>query len=116
MPAIRVILMRLFPKVLGTIRTTSSAYYAKYGSASRSGARIGNSNASLGNDKGLEDGIDAIVCTRTLEVNSTVDLHRNETVPMQMDDLNQEGRKVSSTISQNGSDDISVPKHFLRAD
>lgn len=73
MPSIRIILVRIFPKVLGTIRSTSGGY-AISGSSSRiERVKIGNSNASSGNDQGQDDDIEMIIHPTTREADSVED-------------------------------------------
>ncbi|KAK7187414.1 hypothetical protein DPSP01_002538 [Paraphaeosphaeria sporulosa] len=61
MPSLRIILVRFFPKVLGTMRSNTGGY-ARYGSSSRiERVKIGNSNASTGHDKGMEDDVEMII-------------------------------------------------------
>ncbi|KAF2019882.1 hypothetical protein BU24DRAFT_419482 [Aaosphaeria arxii CBS 175.79] len=72
MPAMRVILVRFFPKVFGTTDNRSNQYYAKYGS--RSGApgkgtapSNGGLSSALGRDKNGRDK-HTITFTKTFEV------------------------------------------------
>ncbi|KAF2464991.1 uncharacterized protein BDR25DRAFT_91906 [Lindgomyces ingoldianus] len=89
MPAIRVILVRLFPKALGSTRNATNQYYAKYGSHSRAVGH-GTSTAS-------QPGV--ITYTKTFEVQHG---DHDETRLVQMDDLSptpKEPRSNSSEVS-----------------
>ncbi|KAL5374849.1 hypothetical protein PMIN06_012375 [Paraphaeosphaeria minitans] len=60
MPSLRIILVRFFPKVLGTKRSTSGGY-AVYGSGSRiERVKFRDSNASSLHDEGMEDDVEMI--------------------------------------------------------
>ncbi|KAJ4298814.1 hypothetical protein N0V90_004056, partial [Kalmusia sp. IMI 367209] len=106
MPANRMILVRLFPKCLGAIRSTSSAYYAKYGSGSRSeGAKVRKSDASASDEKRMGDEIETITCTRTVEVNSIVFSQPNEMEAEHTECLSKKAGKPHKAFSKISHDE-----------
>lgn len=103
MPAIRVILVRLFPKILGSTYNTSNANYAKYGVNSRSGINgYQNDISSATKGKGKGGGVDksrTITYTQTFEVNSVGDPHHDEMALVPIDKRSHKARSDTSDIS-----------------
>ncbi|KAF2636236.1 hypothetical protein P280DRAFT_409992 [Massarina eburnea CBS 473.64] len=106
MPALRKILVRLFPSVLGTTSTAESKYYVKYGHPS---GKSGNTSSAVGSRlSGMHpisadrdrNGVNGITYTKTFEVQHGDD----EEQLMRMDDLSSKGTKVRSS----NSSDVSV--------
>ncbi|KAL5379990.1 hypothetical protein DPSP01_008028 [Paraphaeosphaeria sporulosa] len=104
MPALRLILVRIFPRALGSTQYASNQYYAKYGT-NRSGAFKSGHNASVGRSQmGHDDAFasknaNAITYTTTFEVRHGDD--EEQLVPM--DDLSAKGHKVRSSGSSQAS-------------
>lgn len=106
MPALRLILVRMFPRVMGSTQHESTQYYAKYGT-SRSGALKSGHNASVGRSfagreeafVGKNGNANAITYTTTFEVRHGDD----EEQLVQMDDLSGKGDKVHSSASSQAS-------------
>jgi hypothetical protein len=103
MPALRLILVRLFPRALGSTQYASNQYYAKYGTNSRaikSGHNASVSRSQLGHDDifaGKHS--NAITYTTTFEVRHGDD--EEQLVPME--DLSSKGHKVTSSGSSAAS-------------
>ncbi|KAF2261908.1 hypothetical protein CC78DRAFT_570174 [Lojkania enalia] len=98
MPAIRVVLVRFFPRIFGSTKHTSNQYYAKYGSNNRTfghGA-VASSNGVSNNNHGRN--LTSITYTKTFEVQhgdtDTVGL-------VEMDNLSRKAksRRNSSELS-----------------
>ncbi|ORX92397.1 hypothetical protein BCR34DRAFT_258352 [Clohesyomyces aquaticus] len=92
MPAMRVVLVRFFPRAFGSTRNASNQYYAKYGSQSRAVGKGFSSTAQPGN---------AITYTKTFEVQHG---DHDETRLVQMGELSpspmdSKARSNSSEIS-----------------
>lgn len=104
MPALRLILVRIFPRALGSTQHASNQYYAKYGT-NRSGALKSGHNASAsrsqtGHDEGFTGkNTNAITYTKTFEVRHGDD--EEQLVPM--DDLSAKGHKLRSSGSSQAS-------------
>jgi hypothetical protein len=81
LPTLRVILVRMFPKIMGTTKGSSQAYHAKYGYGNGSRGLGGTAGSRAGQMSGR--GINEITYTKTFEVqhadNDEVELmHMNE--------------------------------------
>ncbi|KAJ4345497.1 uncharacterized protein N0V89_011629 [Didymosphaeria variabile] len=105
MPALRLILVRIFPRALGSTQYASNQYYAKYGT-NRSGVlRSGHNASASGTRMGHDDefagknAANAITYTTTFEVRHGDD--EEQLVPM--DDLSQKGQRVRSSGSSQAS-------------
>ncbi|PSN67023.1 hypothetical protein BS50DRAFT_621135 [Corynespora cassiicola Philippines] len=99
MPALRVMLVRLLPGIMGSTRNASAVYYAKYGSNSRRGMpgqENTNPNASRGEGRAERRGAKTITYTRTVEIHSATDPHHDETALVQMDELTKNGSKATT--------------------
>lgn len=105
MPTLRLILVRLFPKALGsTSYNTSNQYYAKYGTGRSAALKSGHNASASGTRMGHEDGFagksaNAITYTTTFEVRHGED----EEQLVQMDDLSAKGHRVRSSGSSEAS-------------
>ena len=95
MPALRVILVRCFPKVFGTTKGTSQPYHA-YGSRSqgmkRGGSALGSGMGRSANTSGRDP--HTITYTKTFEVQHT---DNDETSLVQMDEFGPKKPKVQSS-------------------
>jgi len=107
MPAIRIILVRLFPKVLGSTQYGSTNQnYAKYDSHQPSLGHSGNHASALRSRRGNEapglESINAngITYTKTFEVQHG---DNDEEHLVQMDELSVKGVKVRSSGSSEAS-------------
>ncbi|RMZ66941.1 cfem domain-containing [Pyrenophora seminiperda CCB06] len=99
LPALRVILVRMFPKMMGTTKATDKAYYA-YGSQSR-GLKKGESALGSASVPGTAISTDpnSITYTKTFEVRRT-DSDEHELVQMEM---NEFGSKKANPQSSSTS-------------
>jgi hypothetical protein len=101
MPAIRVFLVHLFPKVLGSTGNTNQQYHAKYGShkasvqAKPSESSKSRGESSLG-ERNNRNKI-AITYTQTFEVQHG---DNDEARLVEMDDFGAKGKAKSSSSSQ----------------
>lgn len=102
MPALRLILVRVFPRALGSTQNTSDRYYAKYGTnqsgALKSGhqataSRVGKEEPHAGKNP------HAITFTTTFEVRRGDD--EEQLVPL--DDLSVKGQRRKSSGSSEAS-------------
>ncbi|KAH7123983.1 hypothetical protein B0J11DRAFT_580733 [Dendryphion nanum] len=99
MPAIRVILVRLSPRVFGTNHSSSNKYYAKYGSRSRVAGKggIGSNNLTSGTE--IErNGRDGIKFSKTFEVEHG-STETDEVGLVEMDNLSRNATNVKSGSS-----------------
>jgi hypothetical protein len=114
MPALRLILVRLFPRALGSTEYASNQNYAKYGTnsrAARSGHMASASRSQMGHDEVFAGKhSNAITYTTTFEVRHGDD--EEQLVPM--DDLSAKGHKVTSSGSSVAS--VSVASTPVVAD
>lgn len=95
MPAMRVILVRLFPKVLGTT-TNNASYHAKYGNRSQDLVKSGFSGR-IGKSKNGTGNASVINYTKTFEVQHG---DNDEEVLVQMNDLGTKGKVTSNHSSE----------------
>ncbi|KAF2654178.1 hypothetical protein K491DRAFT_601347 [Lophiostoma macrostomum CBS 122681] len=96
MPAIRVLLVRLFPRVLGTTAHTNQQYHAKYGT-NKASVQAKPSNSSRGESSLATGNKIAITYTQTFEVQHG---DNDMTRLVEMDDLGAKGKPKSSSSSQ----------------
>ncbi|KAF2731278.1 hypothetical protein EJ04DRAFT_545296 [Polyplosphaeria fusca] len=97
MPAIRVVLVRLFPKVLGTTQNTNQ-YYAKYGSNSRA---MGHGAVASANNNASHNSVpprnkNAITFTKTFEVQHA-DKVDDEVGLVELDDFGAKGKSARNS-------------------
>lgn len=95
MPAIRVVLVRLFPRVLGTTRDNTNQHYAKYGSHTGPSRRFGGGSKRLSSKINADRSV--ITCTQTFEVRHA---DNDEVGLVEMDDLSGKEKVKSSSSSQ----------------
>lgn len=92
LPTIRVILVRLFPTIMGTTKASTQAYHAKYG--------YGNGSRGLGNTVGSKvgqmsgRGVNEITYTKTFEIQHS---DHDEVELMQVDEFGKTSSKVKSS-------------------
>lgn len=99
MPALRVILVQMFPRLLGSTRATGQQYYGKYGSNSQALGGGSAPRSGMGRRQVSDmDDTNTITYTKTFAVQHT---DSDETALVQMHDL---GRKQSKVRSSNTSE------------
>lgn len=92
----RVILVRFFPKVLGSTRNASNQHYAKYGSRSGpKGHNVMTSNGLASNTGKEANDRNGITFTKTFEVEHG-GKEADEINLVEMDDFSGKGSKVKS--------------------
>ncbi|KAF2681989.1 hypothetical protein K458DRAFT_343059 [Lentithecium fluviatile CBS 122367] len=113
MPALRVILVHAFPKLMGTTRTPTNQYYAH--TPSKSGNISSAVGSRMGRDHHGGSGLhgsarrdkNGITYTKSFEVTHGMGGGDDEEQLVRMDDLSSKGRKVgssgSSVVSVNGA-------------
>jgi hypothetical protein len=95
MPTLRVILVRVFPSIMGTTKGASSqAYHAKYGYGSRSHGGGGGSKMGQMMSAGGSRGVNEITYTKTFEVQHA---DNDEVELMQVDDFGKRSPKPRSS-------------------
>lgn len=106
MPALRLIIVRIFPRALDTSQyNTSNKYYAKYGTGQSIALKSGNQVTASGTRSGGRDeafsgkNANTITFTKTFEVRHGDD----EEQLVQMDDLSLKGQRRKSTASSEAS-------------
>ncbi|KAF2277449.1 uncharacterized protein EI97DRAFT_449566 [Westerdykella ornata] len=107
MPAIRAILVRLFPKVLGNTHKSSNQYLSKYGSGNALGNSKGGGLSQGGGGVGADRSI--ITYTKTFEVqrhqSKDGDNDNDEVGLVLMDDL---GTRKEGQVKSGNSSEVSV--------
>jgi hypothetical protein len=119
MPALRVILVHVFPTIMGSSRVPTAAQYyesrngksGNMSSAVGSGSRLGRnqsaSRSGLGLGRGRRESASAsgITYTKSFEVTHAMERGEDEEQLVRMEDLSQKGRKIGSS----GSSVVSYP-------
>ena len=94
LPTLRVILVRMFPKIMGTTKASSQAYHQKYG--------YGNGSRGLGGTTGSKveqmsgRGVNEITYTKTFEIRHA---DNDEVELMHMDEFGKQSPKPKSSNS-----------------
>jgi hypothetical protein len=92
MPALRVIFVRMFPKLLGSTRATGQQYYGKYGTNSQGLGGGSAPRSGMGRRQISDmDGTNTISYTKTFAVQHT---DSDETALVQMQDFNHNSSKL----------------------
>jgi hypothetical protein len=96
MPALRVILVRMFPKIMGSTRE-SNQNYAKYGSHSRGMGASGAVRSGLGKNSMPSKDPHAITYSKSFAIQHG---ESDETSLVQMDEFGKTGKPRSSNTSE----------------
>ncbi|UPX11262.1 uncharacterized protein EKO05_0001876 [Ascochyta rabiei] len=91
LPTLRVMLMKIFPKITGTTKVSSQAHHAKYGYGSR-GQGMGTGGSKMGQMSGK--GVNEITYTKTFEVQHA---DNDEVELMRMDEFGKQSPKPRSS-------------------
>jgi hypothetical protein len=97
MPSLRVLLVRLFPKLLGTTQRSNNGYYVN-NSHSHIGGNISVNRPDKSLNSSQADGSDGITYSQTYIVQWG---EHDGAKSMQMSDLDIEAMKSSSRVSEN---------------
>jgi hypothetical protein len=99
MPSLRVLFVRLFPKLLGSTQHSNGKYYAN--SHSHAGGNISvNKSGKLANTSKTGGNEDGITYSQTFTVQYGNQFEHDETHLVQLSDLDAEAMKSTSRISE----------------
>ncbi|KAJ4334626.1 hypothetical protein N0V95_009118 [Ascochyta clinopodiicola] len=91
LPTLRVILVKIFPNIMGTTKASSQAYHARYGYGSR-GQGMGTGGSKVGQTSGR--GVNEITYTKTFEIQHA---DNDEVELMHMDEFGKRSPKPRSS-------------------